>query len=131
MNEIRDQRLALGLLAVGVVAYYAWRAAPPEHLGRVWNISQSLLILVLLCGWAVAWWRTPVRDVCALLAAYQIMTAGCSLAYIYKPWVTLAPGQGQCQRLLDIPLSAIGGTLALVLAWRLYSWSRSNGRRPH
>lgn len=123
---MKNSRLALGLLAVGVVAQFAWRIAPDEHAGRAWNISQALLMLTLLSAVASAWWQTPVRYVCALLAGWQIMTAGCSIATITR-LRTIEPGQAQCSALLDLPLGAISGLLALMLAWRLYEWSKKNG----
>lgn len=108
--------LALGLLLVGVAAQFLWQLFPG---GQVWNASQALLCVALLALVANAYPARSVRLVCALLAVWQSMTAGCSIAYLIRPW-PIEPGQGQCSAALNLPLGAISGCVALVLAWRLY-----------
>lgn len=117
MNAYRG--VALLLLLAGVAGQFLWRALPPAEQADAWNVSQAtllLLVLALLAAAYRAWW---VSLVCALLGAWQCMTVGCSLLYLIRPWAT-APGQGQCSALLDLPLGAISGCVAVVLAWRIY-----------
>lgn len=114
---------ALLLLVAGVAAQFAWRALPPAEQGDAWNVAQAGLLLLALVLLAAAYRTAWVSAVCALLGAWQCMTAGCSLLYLIRPWAT-APGQGRCSALLDLPLGAISGCLAVLLAWRIYRKGR-------
>lgn len=114
MSAQRYRGVAVALLMVGGVAQFAWPHAPADAQADVWNISQALLVLVLLAlvanayrsawTWAAAW----------LLAVWQAMTAGCSLLYLVRPW-PVAPGQEQCSAALNVPLGAVGAWLLVLL----------------
>ena len=110
---------ALALLAAGVAAQYVWRTVPANASADVWNASQAALVVVLLCVVIASVRSGAVRFVCLLLGTWQLMTAGCSVLYLIRPW-PVAPGQAQCSAALDLPLGAISGLLALLLAWRIY-----------
>lgn len=128
MTAPRYHGLALALLIVGNSAQFLWRAAPAELQGDAWNALQALFNLSLLGLIALIYQRArAVVEVCALLASWQLMTAGCSLAFMVHPW-TVQEGAGQCSAALNLPLGAISGLVAIVLAWRLYEWRNRNGR---
>lgn len=118
---------ALALLVAGVAAQFLWHAAPVDLQADAWNASTAALALVLIGFLALAYPARAVREVLALLAGWQIMTAGCSLAYIVSPFV-VQEGDGQCSAALNLPLGAISGLLAILLAWRLYEWKDPHGR---
>jgi hypothetical protein len=120
----RFDRWAFWLLVLGAALQFAWRVAWNE--AQAWNASQALLIMVLLAGWALAFRARWMLRTCALLGAWQLMTFGCSVAYLIRPWHN-KPGQGQCSTALDLPLGAIGGCVALFMAWRIYLEAQSNG----
>lgn len=128
MKALRYVGLALLLLVCGTAAQFVWRAAPVQDQGDAWNASQAALILLLLVLVVNAYRHRAVIEVSALLAAWQIMTAGCSLAWLWYPW-TVQEGDGQCSSALDLPLGATSGLLALVLAWRLYEWKTNHHGR--
>lgn len=120
--------LAAVLLSTGTTAQFAWRFVPTEHQADAWNISQATFVLALL-GIVAATYRDPlVWRVCALAGAWQLLTAGCSLAYIVSPWAVL-PGQGQCAAGLKLPLGIVSSWLAGVVAaelWRCLCRRNSN-----
>lgn len=110
---------ALLLLAAGVAAQFLWRSAPASVSADVWNASQAALVVALLCVVIASVQSGAVRFVCLLLGSWQLMTAGCSVLYLIRPW-SVIPGQAQCSAALDLPLGAISGLFALLLAWRIY-----------
>jgi hypothetical protein len=105
---------ALALLIVGTVLRFGWRVAPEGAQADAWNVSQALLVLVLLALVAHAYRCAWVLRVAALLGAWQGMTVACSLAYLHRPWAVL-PGQEQCDAMADAPLSMLGFWLAGLL----------------
>jgi hypothetical protein len=112
---------------LGVVAQFAWRIAPEGMQDEAWTVSQAVLITCLL-GMVAALYphrehRVAVRVVCALLACWQFMTIGCTVAWIVQPWQR-QEGEALCSDLLNLPLGAISGCVALLLAWRLYTRGR-------
>ena len=116
---------ALALLLVGALAQFAWKWAPPAAQGDVWNINQALLAAMLLAMVGTAYPARHVRAVCALLMAWQVLTAGCSLAWLVAPWPVL-PGQGQCSAALDWPLGLASAWLVAMLALRLHRDGQQN-----
>ncbi len=113
----RYRHWALALLLVGGAAGLGYHHARPEVAADVWNASQAVLCLLLLGMVVLAYPGWP-RAVCALLASWQALAAGCSVAWIVKPW-PVQPGQSQCSAALDMPITAVGVLLLVVLALRL------------
>jgi chromate transport protein ChrA len=113
---------ALALLALGVVAQFAWRIAPEHLQDAAWTVGQAALIVALL-GIVAVRYGNAVRVVCALLACWQAMTIGCTAAWMARPWQR-QEGEALCSDLLNLPLGAMSGCVALILAWRLYSRGR-------
>jgi hypothetical protein len=106
---------AAGVLLVGGVAQYAWKHAELAAQADVWNVSQALLVLLLLALVCNAYRSGWVWASAGLVAAWQALTVGCSLLWLAAPWPVL-PGQEQCSARLDVPLGAIGLWLLLLLA---------------
>ena len=119
MKPRRYHSLALWLLALGVTAQFAWYGAPAFYQGRVWNASEGQLVVVLCALVANAYRQPSMVMVCALVAAWHVMSAGCSLAWVWYPFI-VQEGQAQCSAALDAPLGAISGFVAICLAWRIY-----------
>lgn len=118
MRPARANRAwAVALLLVGGASGLGYHHARPEIAADVWNASQALLCLLALGMVALAYPGWP-RAVCALLGAWQALAAGCSVAWIVKPW-PVQPGQSQCSAALDLPITAVGAWLLVVLALRL------------
>lgn len=115
----RYDALAAWLLAGGVAAHFVWRLASTDLQGQAWNASGAAQTLVLLALVANAYRARPVLWVCGLLGAWQLMVAGCSLAYMAAPW-PIAPGQAQCSAALDMPLGLASLWVASLLAARLW-----------
>ena len=93
--------------------FYGWATVPVEHQSQVWNISGALARFVLL---GAVIWRVRSRFVLlvgAWWAAEELMVAGCSLLFIWRPWV-IPPGDSQCAALLQFAVGKIG-LLAIVL----------------
>lgn len=114
----RYRSWAIALLLVGGAAGLGYHHADPEIAADVWNASQAIFGLLLLVMVAVAY-RGATLAPCALLACWKLLTAGCSIAWILKPW-PVQPGQSQCSAALDLPITVVGAWLLTVLALRLY-----------
>lgn len=107
------------MLAWLATCRYAWNLAPVQHQADAWNIAQAMAVLGLLAMLAVPYRDSPaVLAVLALAAAWQVLTAGCSVAYIVAPW-PVTDGQEQCDAALDAPVSVVGLWLASLLALQL------------
>lgn len=117
-----NRQWAVALLLVGGAAGLGYHHTRPEWAADVWNASQATLTLLLLGMVALAYPGWP-RVVCALLGVWQALAAGCSIAWIVKPW-PVQPGQSQCSAALDMPITAVGAWLLVVLALRLDSEAR-------
>jgi hypothetical protein len=115
MNSRPWLTVAAGVLLVGGVAQYAWKHAAIDAQADVWNVSQSMLNLVLLALLCHAYRSGWVWACAALVAVWQALTVGCSLLWLAAPWPVL-PGQEQCSARFDVPLGAIGLWLLLLLA---------------
>jgi hypothetical protein len=105
------------LLAAGAALHYGWALVPAEHQAQAWNaagaaVRAGLLLAVL--------WHVRSRFALPVLAwwlAEESLVAGCSLAYIVKPWEVL-PDQAQCSALLQHDLGVYGlvAIVAIVAA---------------
>lgn len=115
----RYEVLAAWLLAAGVAAHFAWKAVQVDLQGQAWNASGAAQQLLLLALVANAYRARAVLWVCGLLAMWQLMVAGCSLAYMAAPW-PIKPGQAQCSAALDVPLGLVSLWVASLLAARLW-----------
>ena len=119
---MKHARTALALLAAGVITQFLWLHVPEAMQGRVWNASQSLLIVALLCIVSIPYgW--PVRLVALLVGSWQLLTAGCAIAYLWHPQV------GRIARSLDYPLGMAALAASVGLAWLIYR--ESHHGRPH
>lgn len=114
MKAAKYRGVAVALLLVGGLAQFAWPHAPADAQADVWNASQALLVLMLLALVANAYRSAWAWSAAALLGGWQMLTAGCSLAYLARPW-PVEPTQEQCSAALNVPLGAIGAWLLLLL----------------
>lgn len=112
---MRHARSAALLLSAGLLAAYAWQLGDftPAVRGQVWNVSGAGLRLVLLGFVAVAYPSRSMRAVCALLATFDVMVAGCGVAFLWRPW-PIVPGQS-CAAQLHLPLGVLGALAGLAL----------------
>ena len=111
------------LALVLAVRHYGWVLAPAEWHADVWNILGAAVVVVLAFGWAL-WARSSVVwGLWGILAWHELSVAGCSLAYIVRPWPVL-PGQDQCAAMVDWDVQKLGalvvllGVLCLLALWR-------------
>ncbi len=111
MSARRYPFAALALLGGGTVAQFGYHAVPAAVEADVWNASQAGVLLLLLALVANAYRSSLVWLACGLLAAWALLAAGCSVAYIVAPWVPL-PGEAQCSRALDLPITPVAAWLA-------------------
>lgn len=126
MNSRRYLTVAAGVMLVGGVAQYAWKHATTDAQPDVWNVSQSMLVLVLLALLCNAYRSGWVWAAAGLVAAWQAMTAGCSLMWLAAPWPVVA-GEEQCSARFDVPLGAIGLWLLLLLAAAMSQRTETEG----
>ena len=111
---------ALVLLAAAALCQFAWLHVPQALQGRVWNLSQCVLTLFVL-GMVSLAYGWPVRVVCALVAAWQLKTAGCVIAYLWQPYT------GRCAGQLEYPLGMAALAASVGLAWLIYRGGRHVG----
>lgn len=111
---MRHKTTALALLLVGLAAAYGWQLAPDEQIAMVWNVAQGLWPVFLLALIAATYRTREVAAVCALLSVFGLMVAGCSLAFMIRPWPIL-PGDERCSAGLNYPLGLLGAVIALAL----------------
>lgn len=111
---MKHKATALALLLIGCAAAYGWQFAPAQHAGAAWYISQGLWQVALLALVACTYRSWAVVVVCALLAAFGLMVAGCEAAYLVNPW-SMNPGDELCSARLNYPLGLLGAVIALGL----------------
>lgn len=103
----------IGLLSLMVALHYGYVIFDPADRAQAWNIAGAVARSALLI--ALAWkWRGPVLWVVAWWLAEELMVAGCSAAYIIKPWI-VAAGQDQCSALIHFDLAKVGAAVILLL----------------
>lgn len=106
---------ALWMLLAGMAAQFMWGWAPTWAQADVWNATGAIFIAMLLGVLAVAYRRFRCLVlVCIYLAALWLLTAGCSLLWLYEQWEVL-PGQDQCDARFRIPLSVMGLFIGLMV----------------
>ena len=111
---MKHKATALALLLAGCAASYGWQFVPAQYVGAAWYISQSLWQVALLALLAVVYRSLSVVLVCALLAVFSLMVAGCEAAFLVKPW-PMNPGDELCSARLNYPLGLLGAVIALGL----------------
>lgn len=123
MTRQQERRLALGLLAAFMVSQFVWPALPDWKQFAGWTVSLSAFCALLLGVVAAAHRKCrEIVAVCALAGACQILSYGCSAAWLFAPWDTRA--QDRCSAALNLPVGVIAALLGLVLAWWLYVGGR-------
>lgn len=116
MKEAPHYRaVAVALLLVGGLAQFAWHHVDHAAQADVWNASQALLALTLLALVVNAYRSVWTAASASLLGCWQLLTVGCSLAWLWKPW-PVQPGQEQCSAAMNVPLGAVGAWMLLLLA---------------
>ena len=111
---MKHKRTALALLLIGCAAAYGWQFVPAQYVSAAWYISQSLWQVVLLALVASLYRSRAVVLVCALLAVFSLMVAGCEAAFVIEPW-PMNPGDELCSARLNYPLGLLGAVIALGL----------------
>lgn len=132
-HRINRRHAVLGLALIGltVFVHYAWAWFPPEQQARVWNACGAFgrLSLLLALVWHV---RSRLVVLCALWwACEELLTIGCSVAFLYAPWVIPA-GESQCSALLQFDLGRIGmcaGAFLLLSSVKSFRRAESDGGR--
>lgn len=107
--------LAALLLVAGVAANNVWKLAPADSQAYVFHASLALFALVLLVVIGLAAWSRWVWPVVALLGGFMLQIAGCSIAYLYSPWV-INPGDELCSSGLHAPIGMVGLWATVVIA---------------
>lgn len=116
---MRHRRVSLGLLVAGCCNAYAWWLATmvttdEDALGQVWNLTGAgyrLVLLALVAAWARS---RAVVMVAAVLAAFDVMVAGCSSMWLVSPW-PLVPDAPLCSVKFHMPLGLAGAVIALAI----------------
>lgn len=113
-TAIHGGAIALALLGLGLAVHYGYRLAPPEHRADIWNACGAIARVILL---SASVWRVRSRLV-LLVAAWwaceELLAAGCSVAYIVRPW-PVDVGADQCSALAGFDLGRIGMLVASAL----------------
>jgi hypothetical protein len=105
---------AVGLLALGVTLHYGWALVPPEHAAQIWNAVGAVARAALLL-WVAFHIRHPaVTAVTVWWLIEEALVAGCSAAYIIKPW-PVPVGQAQCSSLFHLDLGTLGAVVIMIL----------------
>lgn len=113
---------AVGLLALGVALHYGWAMVPPEHAAQVWNACGAVARIALLFAVVYRLWHPLVVAVVAWWAAEELMVAGCSVLYVFKPWV-VPQGQAQCSSLFQLDIGTLTAVAIMLLAVAATAWS--------
>lgn len=112
---------ALWLLAAGMAAQFMWQWAPAWAQADAWNATGAVFTAALLGLLAASQRRaTEFVLVCSYLAVLWLLTAGCSLLWLFEQW-EVSPGQDQCDARFKFPLSVVGLFIGLVLLIRIRS----------
>jgi hypothetical protein len=88
------------------LGHFGWWLAPLAAQADAWNVGANASIAALA---AVGAWFAGrmVRLACLLAAGLALSEAGCSLAWLVRPWEVDA-GQPQCSALVGMPLGLVG-----------------------
>ena len=120
--------LALAIVAVVVVRYYAPWLAPPEVRGYVsksLGAAQSLLQIACICTMASIWLKRAAGPI-MLAAAYAAWEEGqgmvCPIWYVVEPW-HVPQGAAMCSARAGYEFGLVGATVASFVVWVIYLWS--------
>lgn len=120
--------LALAIVAVVVIRYYAPWLAPAEVRGYVsksLGAAQSLLQIVCICTMASIWLKRVAGPI-MLAAAYAAWEEGqgivCPVWYIFEPW-TIPQGAAMCSARAGYEFGLVGAAVAAGVVWLIYRWS--------
>ena len=119
-----DRYRAVGLLALCAALHMGYLLFAPEDRADAWNAAGAVVRSAFLV--ALAWqWGGPILKVVWIWLAEEALVAGCSVAYIVRPWV-VPPGQDQCSALVGFDLGKVSAVVMIgLLIWLL---STKNGR---
>lgn len=99
------------VLLAFALRHYLYYWVPDVFQGQAWNITTSVLALVVLAALRPAWY------IAAWVAAEELLVIGCGLLWSYSQW-QLVPGQEQCSANPNIKISAIGLCLLAFVTLR-------------
>jgi hypothetical protein len=116
---MKHRNTALALLLVGMALSYGWQWAPEELMGTAWNITTSVLVILLLALLGLVLASPEIWLVAALLAVFKLVVITCDVWYAVAPW-PVKPGQALCSARLNLPLGVVGLFLGVVLAAAIY-----------
>lgn len=120
---MKHRATALWLLFAGMAASYAYYSAPTHLKPLVHHLSTSgfILFLLLLVGLLHRSWE--IWAVCAVLAGFRLMIAGCSIWFAVDPW-PVKEGDPLCSARADWPLGVVGLIIAMLLLLELTGRSK-------
>lgn len=120
--------LALAIVAVVVVRYYAPWLAPPEVRGYVsksLGAAQSMLQIVCICTMVSIWIKRFAGPI-MLAAAYAAWEEGqgmvCPIWYIVEPW-PIPQGAAMCSARAGYEFGLVGAAVAAGVVCLIYRWS--------
>jgi hypothetical protein len=121
--------LALILLLVGLCTRFGWMWAPIALQADVWNVSGAVYTALLLGLLAAVFHRSEEMGlVLAYLICLQLVTAGCSIAWLASPW-TLVPGKAECDGAFNTPIAMLGLYTGLMVSLAVRSSSRGKNTK--
>jgi hypothetical protein len=119
--------LALGLVALTVVRYYAPWLAPADVRGLVsksLGAAQSIVHVAVLCILVQHWLRRvagPIMLAAAYAAWEEAQGAICPIWYIVEPW-HVPQGAAMCSARAGYDFGVLGAFVAVGVACLIYRW---------
>jgi hypothetical protein len=118
MKPGRHQKVALAVLAPGMLLSYCWYWAADADQPIAWNIVQAGLAVYLLAIIGLVFGSADVWAAAGLIAVFKLMVIGCSVWYLMAPW-PIVPGQALCSARLNWPLGFVGLALGVLLTAKI------------
>lgn len=122
----RYRGLALALVVGGCFAQFSLYAVDYARMYVAWAGSMGLWSAFLCVLVACAYPSREVFAAAGLSVVCGLLTAGCSVAFLIRPWANTSSGS-RCSAALDLPVGVLSALAFLWLAWRLYEGSRNGG----
>jgi len=129
LSKVFAVGMALGLVALTVVRYYAPWLAPADVRGLVsksLGAAQSLVHVAVICI-IVQHWLRHVAGPIMLAAAYAVWEeaqgAICPIWYIFEPW-HVPQGAAMCSARAGYDFGLLGAFAAAGVVWAIYRWSK-------
>lgn len=120
------KQLALVLLLAGLCTRFGWAWAPITMQADAWNVSGAVYTALLLSLLAAVLHRSEEMGlVLAYLICLQLVTAGCSVAWLIAPWVPV-PGEAQCDGAFNAPIAILGLYIGLMISLAVWSTRGKN-----